>query len=218
MNSKELIACRVAQEFKNGEMVNLGAGIPNLAVKYIKEGVKIYLQAENGIVGCGPHDPSKPIDLFSTDAGENPVSIIPGGAIVDSCTSFGLIRGRHLSTSVLGAMQVDIEGNLANWMVPGGKIAGMGGAMDLVCGAKRVIATMEHCTKDGSPKILKRCTYPLTGQKVVSMIITELSVFMVTPQGLVLTETAPGVSVQEIRQKTEASFEVSSDLQEMVLN
>ncbi len=218
MNSKETIACRVAQEFQNGEMVNLGAGIPNLAVKFLKEGIKIYLQAENGIVGCGPHDPAKPIDPFSTDAGENPVSILPGGVIVDSCTSFGLIRGRHLSTSVLGAMQVDMEGNLANWMVPGGKIAGMGGAMDLVCGAKRVIVTMEHCTKDGGSKILKKCTYPLTGQKVVSMIITELAVFTVGPKGLVLIETAPGVSADEIRQKTEAPFSVSPDLKEMVLN
>jgi len=218
MNSKELMACRVAQEFKNGEMVNLGAGIPNLAVKFLKKGIKIYLQAENGIVGFGPHDPAKPIDLFSTDAGENPVSILPGGAIVDSCTSFGLIRGRHLNTTVLGAMQVDMEGNLANWLVPGGKIAGMGGAMDLVCGAKRVIVVMEHCAKDGSPKILKKCTYPLTGQKVVSLIITELAVMTVTPQGLVLMETAPGVTVDTIRQKTEAPFSVSPNLQEMILN
>jgi acetate CoA/acetoacetate CoA-transferase beta subunit len=215
MSSKEIIARRVAGEFRNGDVVNLGAGIPNQAVKYLDPGIKIYLQAENGIVGFGPHDPGKPVDLFSTDAGENPVSINPGGSIVDSSTSFGLVRGGHLDTTVLGAMQVDEEGNLANWLVPGGKMAGMGGAMDLVCGAKRVIAAMEHNAKDGSPKILKKCNYPLTGERVVSMIVTEIAVFEITPQGLVLLEKSPELSVEQIKARTGAEFSVSPELKEL---
>jgi len=214
MNNKERIARRIGREFKNGDVVNLGAGIPGLATQYLPAGLNIYLQAENGIVGFGAHDPALPVDPYSTDAGENPVSINPGGAIVDSCTSFGIVRGGHLDATVLGAMQVDMEGNLANWMVPGGKMAGMGGAMDLVCGAKQVIVAMEHCAKDGSPKILKKCNFPLTGEKVVTAIITELAYFRVTPEGLVLLELAPGVTVEDVRAKTEAPFIVSSELKE----
>ncbi|MTI17743.1 3-oxoacid CoA-transferase subunit B [Rhodobacteraceae bacterium RKSG542] len=218
MNSKEFIAARVAKEFKDGDTVNLGAGLPNLAVKYLTPGTKIYLQAENGIVGFGPHDPEQPINPFCTDAGENPITINKGGAIVDSVTSFGLIRGGHLKLSVLGAMQVDEEGSIANWLVPGGKMAGMGGAMDLVCGAKKVIATMEHNAKDGSAKILKKCTYPLTGERVLSAIVTELGFFEVTPEGLVLREISPNVTVDEIRARTEASFTVDENLKEMTVN
>jgi 3-oxoacid CoA-transferase B subunit len=218
VNSKEFIARRVAREFKSGDLANLGAGIPGQAAKYLDPAVKVYLHAENGIVGAGPWHMDQPIDVFSTDASENPVSIIPGGSIVDSCTSFGLIRGGHLMTTVLGAMQVDMEGNLANWLVPGGKMAGMGGAMDLVCGAKRVIIAMEHCARDGSPKILRKCTFPLTGLRVVTSIITELACFDVTPDGLVLKEIAPGVTVEEVAQKTEAPFAVSPGLSEMTVN
>lgn len=215
MTNKERIARRVAREFQHGDLVNLGAGLPTQAAAFLPKGLKIYLQAENGIVGFEAPRPDYVYDPFSTDAGENPVSIIPGASIVDSCTSFGLIRGGHLDATVLGAMQVDEEGNLANWLVPGGKMAGMGGAMDLVCGAKRVIIAMEHNTKDGGAKILKQCTYPLTGSKVVTDVITELGFFVVTASGLVLKEIAPGVTLDTVRERTEATFTVHPDLSEM---
>lgn len=218
MTSKEFIAARIAKEFKNGNVINLGAGLPGMATRFLADGVKIYLQAENGIVGFGPHDPALPVDPYSTDAGENPVSINKGGSIVDSATSFGIVRGGHLDLSVLGAMQVDEEGNIANWLVPGGKMAGMGGAMDLVCGAKKVIAAMEHNAKDGSAKILKKCTYPLTGEKVVSAVITELGFFEITNNGIVLKEIAPGVTVDEVRARTEANFTVDPALKEMAVS
>lgn len=217
MNSKELIARRIAKEFKDNDLVNLGAGLPGLVGKFLPEGHRIYLHAENGIVGAGPDDPTLPPDPFRTDASENPVTIIPGGAIVDSCTSFGIVRGGHLTATVLGTMQVDAEGSIANWMVPGGKFAGVGGAMDLVSGSKRVIVATEHCSKDGKSKILKKCTFPLTGYKVVSTIVTELAYIDVTPQGLVLKEVAPGVSIEEVVAKTEAPLIISPDICEMVL-
>jgi acetate CoA/acetoacetate CoA-transferase beta subunit len=215
MTPKEKIARRVAKEFNDGDLVNLGAGIPGLATQYLDKNKKIFLHAENGIVGAGPNDESLPPDPFRTDAGENPVSILPGGAIVDSCTSFGLIRGGHLACTVLGTLQVDAEGNIANWVVPGGKLVGMGGAMDLVSGAKRVIVATEHCDKNGGPKILEQCTFPLTGGKVVDMIITELCCFAVTADGLVLNEIAEGVTVDELKQKTGAPFKVSENLRAM---
>lgn len=215
MNSKELIARRVAKEFKDGDLVNLGAGLPGLVVNYLPTDITIYLHAENGIVGFGPDDPSLPRDLFRTEASENRVSIIPGGAIVDSCTGFGLVRGGHLTATVLGTMQVDQEGSIANWMVPGGKFAGMGGAMDLVAGAKRVIVATEHCSKDGKSKIMKKCTFPLTGYKVVSTIVTELAYIDVTDEGLVLKEVAPGVTVEEVIEKTEADLIISPNVCEM---
>jgi acetate CoA/acetoacetate CoA-transferase beta subunit len=218
MNSKELIARRVAQEFSDGDFVNLGVGIPSLAASYVPEGINVYFHAENGIVGAGADEPSLPRDPFRTDAGENPVTILPGGAIVDSCTSFGLVRGGHLDATVLGVMQVDEAGSLANWAVPGGKLAGMGGAMDLVAGAKKVIAATEHCSRDGRSKILKECTFPLTAYGVVSVIVTDLAVIEVTPQGLVLKETAPGVSADEVVRKTDAKLIISPDIHEMKLN
>ena len=217
MNSKELIARRIAKEFKDGELVNLGAGVPAMVVNYLPDDIIIYLHAENGIVGFGADDTSLPRDLFRTDASENRVSIIPGGSIVDSCTGFGLVRGGHLSATVLGTMQVDQEGSIANWMVPGGKFAGMGGAMDLVAGAKRVIVATEHCSKDGKSKVLKKCTFPLTGYKVVSTIVTELAYIEVTKKGLVLKELAPGVTVEEVISKTDADLIVSPEICEMVL-
>lgn len=215
MTNKEFIAARIAKEFKTGSVINLGAGLPGMATRFLDDSVKIYLQAENGIVGFGPHDPALPVDPYSTDAGDNPVSINKGGAIVDSATSFGIVRGGHLDLSVLGALQVDEEGSIANWLVPGGKMAGMGGAMDLVCGAKKVIAVMEHNAKDGSSKFLKKCTYPLTGEKVVSVVITELGFFEIGDKGVVLKEIALGVTVDEIRAKTEAEFIVDPALKEM---
>lgn len=204
MTSKEKIARRVALEFKEGDLVNLGAGLPGLVAQYLEHGKVIYMQTENGIVGAGPNDESLPYDPFRTDASENPVTILPGGCIVDSCTSFGIIRGGHLAATVLGTLQVDAEGSIANWVVPGGKLVGMGGAMDLVTGAKRVIVATEHCDKKGRPKILERCTFPLTGSKVVDTIFTELCCLAVTADGLVVRELAPGVTLDEVRAKTGA--------------
>jgi 3-oxoacid CoA-transferase B subunit len=215
MTAKEKIARRTAREFTDGDLVNLGAGLPGLVTQYLDKNKTIYIHTENGIVGAGPNDESLPPDPFRTDGGENPVSILPGGAIVDSCTSFGLIRGGHLTCTVLGTLQVDAEGTIANWLVPGGKIVGMGGAMDLVTGAKRVIVATEHCDKNGNPKILEKCTFPVTGSKVVDTIITELCCMKLTSQGLVLKEIAPGVTVEELRQKTGAAFTVDKDLREM---
>lgn len=183
--------------------------------EYLPKDAIVFIHAENGIVGVGPNDPESEYDPFRTDAGENPVSIIQGGSIIDSCVSFGLARGGHLTATVLGAMQVDAEGNLANWMIPGGKIAGMGGAMDLVSGAREVIIATEHCSKDGTPKILNKCTFPLTGRAVVNTIVTELAYIKVTNKGLVLKEIASGVSVEEVVAKTGAQLIIDPDIIEM---
>lgn len=210
VSSKEIIAQRVAKELKDGDVVNLGIGLPTLVTNYLPEDVNVILQSENGFVGLSPVRGE--IDPDLVNAGGKPAGIIPGGAMFDSLLSFELIRGGHVDVTVLGGLEVDEQGNLANWMVPGKMVPGMGGAMDLVTGAKKVIIAMEHSAKDGSPKILKQCSLPLTGQKVVSMIVTELAVFNVTTEGLVLEEVHQGVSLEEVTSKTGASFTVSQNL------
>jgi len=212
MDSKEIIARRIAAELKNGDVVNLGIGLPTMVGNYLPKGVTIYLQSENGFIGLAP---VKEVDPDLVNAGGQPVGIIPGGSIFDSCTSFMLIRGGHVDATVLGGLQVDGHGNLANWMVPGKMIPGMGGAMDLVSGAKKVIIGMEHTSKDGESKILVSCDLPLTGKGVVNMIVTELAVMRVIPEGLVLDETAPGVTAADVIAKTKAKLIVNPNLTTM---
>lgn len=214
-NSKQKIASRIALMFNDGDLVNLGVGIPTLISQYIPNDKKIWLEAENGIIGAGPQAKEGEEDFFFKDAGDKFCTILDGGCTFNSATSFGLIRGGHLDFTVLGAMQVDQEGNLANWLVPGGKMAGMGGAMDLVAGAKKVIVATEHCSKDGSPKILEKVTYPLTGEKVVDYIVTELAFIEVTKEGLVLKEIAEDITVEELLSKTAAPLIIDKALKIM---
>ena len=206
MDAKTLIASRVAQELKDGDVVNLGIGLPTLIPNYLPPGINITLQSENGFLGMGPLTGEPDPDLVN--AGGKPCGILPGASFFDSAMSFAIIRGGHVDVTVLGGLQVDQEANLANWMVPGKMIPGMGGAMDLVTGARTVIVAMEHATKDGGAKILKRCQLPLTAAKKVSAIATELAFFRFTDGQLVLTEIAPGVTLEEIHRKTEAEFVV----------
>lgn len=215
MDAKNLIACRVAQEMKDGDVVNLGIGLPTLVPNFLSPEVNITLQSENGFLGLGPLE-GEPLPNL-VNAGGKPCGMVPGTAFFDSAMSFAIIRGGHVDVTVLGGLQVDQEGNLANWMVPGKMVPGMGGAMDLVSGAKHVIVAMEHATKDGGAKILKRCSLPLTAAKKVSAIITELAVFRFIEGRLVLTETAPGVTLDDIRAKTEAEFSIAPDCREMQL-
>jgi len=214
MEAKDIIARRVASEFKDGDVVNLGIGLPTLVPNFIPEGVEIILHSENGFTGIGPAPEEDQVDMDLVNAGGLPVTIIPGGVFFDSAMSFTIIRGGHLDATVLGALQVDEEGNLANWMIPGKLVPGMGGAMDLVGGAKKVIVAMTHTAK-GEIKILKRCTLPLTGAKKVSKIITEMGVMEVTPEGLVLTEYNTEYTIEDIQAVTEATLIISKDIKPM---
>ncbi|MCX7779748.1 MAG: 3-oxoacid CoA-transferase subunit B [Negativicutes bacterium] len=214
MDAKTIIAKRIAMELKDGDVVNLGIGIPTMVADHLPQGVQVILQSENGFVGLKPAEEGK-IDPDLVNAGGKPVGIIPGGAFFDSCMSFAIIRGGHVDATVLGALEVDQEGNLANWMVPGKMVPGMGGAMDLVVGARRVIVAMEHTAKDGAPKILQKCTLPLTARGEVDMIVTNLAVFTLGKSGLVLEEVAPGVTVDTVKASTEAQFTFSPSLREM---
>ncbi|WP_407269432.1 3-oxoacid CoA-transferase subunit B [Radiobacillus sp. PE A8.2] len=207
-NLKETIAKRVAKEMNDGDVINLGIGIPTLVPNYLREGIKVILQSENGFTGLGPLQ--KEIDPELVNAGGQPTGIIPGAAFFDSNFSFQLIRGGHIDVTVLGALEVDTYGNLASWMIPGKMIAGMGGAMDLVTGAKKVIIAMEHCTKSGASKIVDLCQLPLTGKGVVDLIVTELAVFRVSEEGLILEDLQEGVELGMVIEKTEATFKVGS--------
>lgn len=213
---KGFIAKRVARDLKDGDVVNLGIGLPTLVPSYLPSGVHVILQSENGIIGTGPKptaDEAEP--AYKTDAGGAPAQAGRGGSYVDSATSFAFIRGGHVNATILGGLEVDQEGSLSNWIIPGKKMPGMGGAMDLLVGAKEVIVAMEHTAK-GKPKILKKCTLPYTAVHCVKKIVTEMCVFEVTPEGLLLTEINPEFSVDDVKAATEADFTVATDLKSMV--
>ena len=216
MDAKEIIARRVALEVRPGTLVNLGIGIPSLVANYLPENIEVFFQAENGVIGLGARPPEGMEDPNLTDAGGGFITAVPGAASIDSAMSFGLIRGGHLDMTVLGGLQVDQRGYLANWMVPGKMVPGMGGAMDLVAGARRVVVAMVHTAK-GNPKIVPECNLPLTALRRVSLIVTEMAVIEPTDDGLVLRERGPGVSIDEIEAATSAKLATNGDVPEMTL-
>lgn len=211
---KEIIAKRVAKELKDGDVVNLGIGLPTMVANYIPDDIDVIFQSENGFVGLGPAPKEGQEDKDLTNAGGQLVTVKPGGAFFDSATSFAIIRGGHVDATVLGALQVDEKGNLANWMIPGKMVPGMGGAMDLVVGAKKVIVAMTHTAK-GNPKILKECNLPLTAAGQVDLIVTEMGVIKVTEEGLVLTELGPEVTVEDVKAVTDADLIIADDIKTM---
>jgi len=213
--TREIIARRIARELKDGFVVNLGIGVPTLCANYIPKGIDVLLQSENGLLGIGPYPFEGEEDPDLINAGKETVTEIPGASYFSSADSFAMIRGGHIDLSVLGAMEVDERGNLANWMIPGKMVKGMGGAMDLVASAKRVVVAMEHATKEGKPKILKQCTLPLTGTEVVDTIVTELCLIEVADRGLILREIRPDLTIADVQRLTEPQLIIEGEVKRM---